>query len=61
MKIICIDNYNRDHISDSVVAENVKEDDAKLIERLLNNYFPIDHEDYYKAVKDDYRLYKGDV
>lgn len=57
MKIIATDNYNRDHIADFLVCENVKENFVKHIVEGLNalelaNWF-------FRAVPDDYRLSRG--
>ena len=59
MKIICVDNYARETHDDSLVCENVNEFYAKEIVSFLNNKFSGDDSaDYYKAVEDDYVLYK---
>lgn len=36
MKIVCIDNFNREHVSDVLVAENVPEHYANRIVDALN-------------------------
>jgi hypothetical protein len=58
MKIICKDNFDRDYISERLVAENVSEYYAKIIVRLLNESEPVDGAYFYKAESDDYKLYK---
>lgn len=58
MKIICEDNFNRDYISDWLVAENVSSIMGKRIVKLLNEYEGKDSPNFYKLVKDDYKLYK---
>ena len=57
MKIIRTDNFNRDHVSDGLIAENVNEFFAKLIVKLLNKYTGMNSQDYFKAVPDDHKLY----
>ena len=59
MKIIKVDNFARDHISDTLVAENVSEWWAKSIVELLNDKYSGDHSpDYFRAVPDDHKLYE---
>ncbi len=59
MKIIRVDNMNREHISDSLVAENVNEWYAKKIIEFLNKRFSGDYApDYFRAVPDDHKLYE---
>jgi hypothetical protein len=56
MKIIGVDNLNREHISDVLVAENLNDYYAQLIVQLLN---AIPNQDYYyRAVEDSGQLYK---
>lgn len=57
MKIIAIDNFARQTVSDIVVATNVNEYYANLIVKLLNDHEGDNSPWYYKAVPDDYRLY----
>ena len=58
MKIIRVDNFDKDFISDGLIAENVNEFFAKLIAKLLNKYTGVNSQDYFKAVPDDHKLYK---
>ena len=61
MKVIKKDNFDREHISDTLVAENVSEYFAKEIVDLLNGKFGGDYaDDYFVAVPDDYKLYEYD-
>ena len=60
MKIIRVDNFNRDYISDGLIAENVNEFFAKLIVKLLNKYTGMNSQDYFRAVSDDHKLYVYD-
>ncbi len=60
MKIIRTDNFNRDYVSDGLIAKNVNEFFAKLIVKLLNKYTGTDSQDYFKAVSDDHKLYVYD-
>ena len=57
MKIVLIDNLNRDHVAHILVAENVNPLFAELIVELLNRQARSD--DYYVLKPDDYRLSKG--
>jgi hypothetical protein len=58
MKIICKDNYDREHVSDTLVCENVNEYYANHITKLLNEKEGDHSPDYYRAVPDDHKLYK---
>ncbi|QJI52425.1 hypothetical protein [Psychrobacillus phage Perkons] len=59
MKVICVDNYDRDTHDDKLVCENVNEFYAKKITDFLNEKFSGDSsDDYFKAVDDDHKLYK---
>ncbi len=57
MKIISVDNFDRDYKSDSLIAENVSESFAKLIAKLLNKQTGMDSQDYFKAVRNDHKLH----
>ena len=58
MKIICRDNYDRTHISDKLIAENVNLLYGNVIIDLLNSktsgYFL---SEFFVLVEDDYKLY----
>ncbi len=58
MKIIAIDNFNRENVDDMLVAENVNRYYGKLIVDLLNQKFSVNYDWFYKLVDDDYKLYK---
>ena len=58
MKIIRVDNFDRDYIPDDLIAENVNEHSAKLIAKLLNEHAGANSQDYFKAVPDDHKLYE---
>lgn len=59
MKIIQVDNFNRETISDFLVAENVSEYYGKIIIEFLNKKFSGDYElSYYRLIPDDYKLYE---
>ena len=61
MKIIQVDNFDRESISDILVAENVHKEYIKTIVRTLNTKYSGDYaENYYKAVEDDYKLFERD-
>jgi len=61
VKIIGIDNFDRDNVSDILIAENVNEYYGKIIIKFLQEcctsqdlYFP-------RLVPDDHKLYKFEV
>jgi len=58
MKIVCIDNYNRDYIDDILVAENVTESFSERIVTLLNKNQSYSDE-WFISVSDDYQLKKA--
>ena len=55
MKIIGIDNLNRDNISDILICENVNEYYANKFIEVLN--FTRNQPYFYQVVADDYKLY----
>jgi len=55
MKIIGTDNYDRDYISDKLIAENVSEFWAKRIVEFMNEKYCDDT--FYKVVEDDQELF----
>jgi len=58
MKIIGIDNLNRDNVDDILICENIQTSYINHIISMLNNNIGNHDGYYYKAVKDDYKLYK---
>jgi len=59
MKIINCDNFDREIYDDRLICENVNEYYAGIIVKVLNDKFGgEDSADFYKAVTDDYKLYK---
>ena len=57
MKIICIDNYNRELYDDMLIATNVNKRNGEKITDLLNT----DNRDdnwFYNLVEDNYELLK---
>lgn len=62
MKIIRVDNYAREHVSDTLVAENVHEFYGKYLVDFLNEKFSGKHSfDFYRLVPDDYKLYVFEI
>lgn len=57
MKIIITDNFNRDYISDVLVAENVKEATSQFICNVVNKANGEDSDQYWQSKPDDYKLY----
>ncbi len=58
MKIIGVDNFDRETIDDTLICENLTEQKATFIVRALNIvYCKGDNSPrYYKAVEDDHKL-----
>ena len=60
MKIIAVDNYCRDEISDILICENVRNKwYGEFIVNKLNHC--TNNEWYYKLVNDDYKLYEYEI
>lgn len=58
MKIVKVDNYDREIYDDVLIAENVHKGYGELIIKLLNDNPRRYDCDYFKLVKDDYQLFK---
>ena len=60
MKIIRIDNFDRETVSDVLVANRVPKHYADTMVEALNKEFsPGDYsQDFFRVVEDDYKLYK---
>lgn len=59
MKIIKVDNFDREHISDILVASDVPDCCANFAVFILNKELVSAHTPvFYRAVKDDHKLYK---
>lgn len=59
MKIIAVDNFAREYIADTLIAENVNEYMGKRIVDLLNDKENEHSQDFYRLVPDDYVLWRG--
>ncbi|MCR4362054.1 hypothetical protein NUG13_12015 [Bacillus subtilis] len=59
MKIILVDNFNREEVADNLIAENVNEFWGKRIVDALNDKEHEDSDNYFRLVKDDYVLWRG--
>lgn len=59
MKLIRMDNFDRDYIADILIAENIKQHYAILIADRLNSGLSDDSPYFYKAVQNDYKLSGG--
>lgn len=58
MKIICVDNFNRETVSDRLVADNIKNStEANLMIEALKGTCSVQGSHWYKLVQDDYKLY----
>lgn len=58
MKIVRLDNYGRDHVSDVLVAEAVPVEYAQRIVDLLNSQFSDCSDEYFTVKPDDYKPYR---
>jgi len=60
MKIICVDNFDRDFKSDSLVCENISKYYGEMIVKFLNekNKDDVNNPNFYRLVEDNYKLYK---
>ena len=61
MKIIMVDNFDRDTVSDELIAIDVSKHWSKRIAGLLNaKYSGNNTSIFFKSVSDDHELYVGD-
>ena len=61
MKIIEVDNFNRESISDSLIASNLTEEEAERFVTELNERYSGESAWYfYKSVSNEYKLYVFD-
>lgn len=59
-KLILIDNFNREHIADILVEDNLDEGDANIRANKYNDEHRNMNWDWFaKAVSDDYKLWRG--
>ncbi|KEK23883.1 hypothetical protein BAGA_05425 [Bacillus gaemokensis] len=59
MKIICVDNFDRDTHDDKLVCESIDKYYGEVVVNSLNDKLSGEHSDsYFKLVEDDYKLYK---
>lgn len=60
MKIIRVDNFDRETVADRLVAEKVGEVEGKVMRDALQAKFGgEDSSYYYKLVPDDHKLWRG--
>jgi hypothetical protein len=60
MKIILVDNYDRDLIPDVLICENITNKYyGERIVRLLNEAEHKDSENFFKLVDDNHKLFEG--
>ena len=58
MKIICVDNFNREIVDDKLIADNLCGFYGRDIVDFLNDKFSGDNSpDFYRLVDDDYELF----
>ena len=57
MKIIAIDNYNTEVISDRLIHENLKKHEGEILLKGLNAH---ESQWYYRLVEDNHELYVYD-
>lgn len=59
MKIICVDNFDRDHVPDVCVAKDISPAYGELIVALLNQHERAESPRFYKLVEDNHVLKKA--
>lgn len=58
MKIVIVDNFNRDYVSDRLLCENIHEHYGKAVVDFLNQQFSSNSsQDYFALRPDDYKLF----
>lgn len=59
-KLILVDNFNREHIADVLVEDNLDEEEANVKANKYNDEHSNMNWDWFaKAVSDDYKLWLG--
>jgi hypothetical protein len=59
MKIIQVDNFQRDNFDDQLVCEKISLSMGNTIVNFLNHKYSGEHSPvYYRLVEDDYKLHK---
>ena len=59
MKIVQVDNFDRDTVSDILMAEKVSKNNAEMIVKALNEKYSGGNSPlFFTAKSDDYKLYK---
>lgn len=58
MKIVCVDNYDRESISDELICENIDKHYGKDIVEYLNRKHGDESPHFFRLVEDDYKLYE---
>lgn len=62
MKIIAVSNFDKESVSDILIAESVSEYYVRYIVEFLNSRFSgMSSPNYYRAVPDDHKLYKFEL
>lgn len=59
MKIIAVDNYNRESVADFLVCENVNQSYGERFVKFLNDQVRDGDPRWYRLVADDHRLSRG--
>jgi len=59
LKIIAVDNFDREYVADTLIAENVNEYMGKRIVDALNEKEHESSQDFFRLVPDDYVLWRG--
>lgn len=59
MKIVLVDNFNRDEIADYLVCENIDGHYGELVVNFLNGREHDDSPNYFMLKEDDYVLSRG--
>jgi hypothetical protein len=59
MKIVMIDNFNRETVADVLIAENVNKHFGEVIVRLLNSREGDSSPNYFVLKEDSYILWRG--
>lgn len=59
MKVIAVDNFDRENVDDVLIKDNLSKEEADKIAKDYNdNIMSDNHPIFYKAVDDNYKLFK---
>lgn len=59
MKVVSVDNFNRESVADELIKENVSKEEGERIVKEQNDKMNPNSSDCYVLKEDNYRLWRG--